>query len=780
MRAVFALRLALVSTLALLGSVGCIGETGQCQSTREFFITEVYGKVLEKNCNNCHVGEGTAKAGGAKFLTYRDNFPDFVSANIEVFRSFSQVEVGGKPTLLQKPLGQLMHGGGGVLQENSPEMKILADFVTRLKKTEESSCPKGDPGFKVTMLDNPTLLRKAAINLAGRVPTQEEVDSVTGNDGALSEALTGLTREEKFYDRLREIWNDALLTEGAGGIFDLGDQYPGRERFTNDMHPRYTTQNREGAERAIREEPTRFIEYVVRNDLPFGEILSGQYVVVNPHLAVAYGISDAQPSIDQYWNWTKQTGVKQRRMNIDVTVPSAGVLSTPAFLPRWETTATNRGRKRAWKTMQVFMATDVLKFAERPVDSSQLTSVQNPTRNSEACRSCHAAGLDEIAGAFRGYAETGSRPSFNPKDDWHDDLFAPGFSGQQMPASEYPRALQWTTKQIAEDPRFGIAVTRRMFQGITGMQPLDYPKDKQATDFAVQVKAFTAQSDFFHDTGSDFMANGQDLRRVVVAIVKSPWFRAKAATAPAGAMQENLGHGLLLGPEMLSRKYEAVLGVHAGDLRNDPWLSRDNYHRHWLKEEWRMLMGGIDSRTVTQRAQAISPTMLSGATFIGNQMACRMASFDFTRPAAQRTLFPLVEVNTVPLTPRVQEGLPLIEVPENLAAIRENIVYLHWRFLGEKLPANDPEIDRLVSLYVDAWKILEEEHLAKAAMNQNGWDFSTYGCQGRWDYTAINDRRDGFPELPAAKRIERDRTFTIRSWQAVLAYLMTDYRFLHE
>ena len=193
-----------------------------------------------------------------------------------------------------------------------------------------------------------------------------------------------------------------------------------------------------------------------------------------------------------------------------------------------------------------------------------------------------------------------------------------------------------------------------------------------------------------------------------------------------------------------------------------------------------MLMGGIDSRTVTQRAQAISPTMLSGATFIGNQMACRMASFDFTRPADQRTLFPLVEVNTVPLTPRAQEGLPLVEVPENLAAIRENIVYLHWRFLGEKLPSNDPEVDRLVSLYVDAWKILEEEHLARVAMNQNGWDFSTYACQGRWDYTAINDRRDGFPELPAAKRIERDRTFTIRSWQAVLAYLMTDYRFLHE
>jgi hypothetical protein len=772
-------RSSIIFSLASAG-LSCTGDTTQCQSTREFFITEVYGKVLEKNCNNCHVGEGTAKAGGAKFITYRDNHPDFVSANLEVFRSFSQVEVGGKPTLLQKPVGELSHGGGPVLGKDSNELKILTDFVARLKKTEDTSCPKGDPGFKVSMLDNPTLLRKASINVAGTLPTQEQLDGVTNNDGALDEALRGLTYQEGFYERLREIWNDALLTDGAGGIFDLGDQYPGRERYTDDMHPLYTSENREWAERSIREEPMRLIEYVVRNERPFGEILTGEYVVVNPYLAVAYGLTDTQPPALSFWQWTKQTGVKQRRENMDVLVPSAGVLSTPAFLTRWETTATNRGRKRAWKTMQVFLGTDVLKFAERPVDSSQLTSVQNPTRNSEACRSCHAAGLDEIAGAFRGYAENGARPSFDPKDDWHDDLFAPGFSGQLMPASEYPRALQWTTKQIANDPRFGIAVTRRMFQGLTGLRPLDYPKDKQAADFAVQVKAFTPQSDFFHDTGTDFMANGQDLRRVVVAILKSPWFRAKAATTEAGAMQEGLGHGFLLGPEMLSRKYQATLGIHAGDIRNDARFANDGQKRHWLREEWEMMMGGIDSRVVTARAPAVSPTMLAGATYLGNLMACRMASFDFTRPAASRTLFPHVEVTTVPMTPRAGPGLPLVEVPDNLAAIRTNLTHLVWRLWGERLEPNDPDIERLLSLYVDTWKILEEEHLARSQMNQNGFEFSNYQCQGRWDYTKVNDRRDGFPELPADQRIERDRTFTIRSWQAVLVYLLTDYRFLHE
>jgi hypothetical protein len=245
-------------------------------------------------------------------------------------------------------------------------------------------------------------------------------------------------------------------------------------------------------------------------------------------------------------------------------------------------------------------------------------------------------------------------------------------------------------------------------------------------------------------------------------------------------MQAQLGQGFLLGPEMLSRKYLATLGIHAGDIRNEPRFAQDGNRRHWLKEEWEMMMGGIDSRLVTTRAQSLSPTMLAGATYIGNVMACRAAAFDFTRPAAQRTLFPQVEQTTVPATPRAAEGLPVVEVPENITAIRGNITHLVWRLWGEKVETNSPEVDALLSLFVDSWKALEEDHLARTAMNQNGYDFTDYQCSGRWDFTQANDRKDNFRELPMEQRIERDRYFTIRAWQAVLSLMLTDFRFLHE
>ncbi len=755
------------------------GGQAACESTRDFFVTEVYGKVFERKCNNCHVGEGTAKAGGSKFLLFRDNHPDFISANLAAIREFAKTEVGGKPTLLQKPLGQLGHMGGSVLAEDSTEYKALTTFVQQLRAGPEVTCPGQEANYQVALLDNEELLRKASLVLAGKLPPADARAQVRGNDAALDTALLALTREEGFYDWLREVWNDALLTEGAGGIFDLGGQYPNNARYTNDMHPQYTPANRTWADLSVREEPTRFIEYVVRNNLPFGEVLTGQYVVVNPYLAVSYGITTDDPPANSYWNWTKQTGAKQVRSMREVPLPSSGILSTPAFLTRWDTTPTNKGRKRAWKVLQLFLATDVLKFAERPVDSSQLTAVQNPTRNSEACRSCHAAGLDEVAGAFRGFAESGSRPSFNPEDMWHDDLFAPGFSGRLMPAAEYPRALQWMTQQLVQDPRFGIAVTRRMFEGLTGLKPSEYPKNKEAPDYAEQVRAFTAESDFFHKVGQDFMENNQDLRRVIVAIVKSPYFRAKAPTGDAPAMQAQLGVNLLT-PETLSRKYAAVFGFHLGDIRNEARLQNVGYKRQYLREEWRMMLGGIDSRVTTKRATAVSPTMLAGATYLASVMACRAASFDFTRPVGDRALFPQVEQTTVPLTPRASEGLPLVAVPENQAKIRQNLVELHWRFLGEKVEPNGPEVNASYALFETAWKELEAEHLRRAATNGNYFDFEYYSCGGRTEYTQVRPTNDNFVDMPTDRRIERDRNFTIRAWQAVLVYLATDFRFLHE
>jgi hypothetical protein len=49
----------------------------------------------------------------------------------------------------------------------------------------------------------------------------------------------------------------------------------------------------------------------------------------------------------------------------------------------------------------------------------------------------------------------------------------------------------------------------------------------------------------------------------------------------------------------------------------------------------------------------------------------------------------------------------------------------------------------------------------------------TWECQGRWDPTTGVD-------LEQAVQITNDTNFTIRSWMAVTAYLLSDWKFLYE
>ena len=310
----------------------------------------------------------------------------------------------------------------------------------------------------------------------------------------------------------------------------------------------------------------RFIEYVVRNDLPFSDVVNGNYVVANPYTARLYGVPHDKPiAPESFLEWKRVdfSPVQNQVTNgaaKTTGVPVAGVLTTPAFLNRWETTRTNRGRKRARIVLKNFLATNILKFAQRPVDSTALTSVQNPTQNSAQCSVCHTV-LDPIAGGFRGFDEN-TITRFNPADPWHDDMLPPGINGAQMPPESYGSALMWLGAQIPRDPRFGISVAQVMYRGIIGDEPLSFPQDRDAPDFTDRVRSYSVQNDWFVKVGADFMANKYDLRKLVVAIVRSAYFRAKSGDTARDALHDGLGQGRLLTPEMLGRKYRATTGLY--------------------------------------------------------------------------------------------------------------------------------------------------------------------------------------------------------------------------
>jgi hypothetical protein len=95
-------------------------------------------------------------------------------------------------------------------------------------------------------------------------------------------------------------------------------------------------------------------------------------------------------------------------------------------------------------------------------------------------------------------------------------------------------------------------------------------------------------------------------------------------------------------------------------------------------------------------------------------------------------------------------------------------VRLHARFFGETLSSTDPEIERTYQLFVDT---MRAGRAAITADTENSW--LTWSCQARVNPATGED-------LPMSQRIDQDPQYVIRSWMAVVTYLLSDYRFLHD
>src|SRR5207249_4420937 len=97
--------------------------------------------------------------------------------------------------------------------------------------------PKAPPFFDgVVMLDDRRLLRRVTLSLAGRLPTEAELAAVA-KDGlkALPAISDAVLKEDAFYDRLREGFNDIFLTLGVEGNADQTvlsyDHFPNRHWY---------------------------------------------------------------------------------------------------------------------------------------------------------------------------------------------------------------------------------------------------------------------------------------------------------------------------------------------------------------------------------------------------------------------------------------------------------------------------------------------------------------------------------------------------------------------
>ena len=707
-----------------------------CSALVSDFQDTVYPIMDSTNpprCNGCHTGTATPRItpNGFAFLNNPPTANDF-----EIFRTVARIDSGNESLITVKVRGGLSHTGGDLFPDgtNDPDFVELANFVSRARNCQDDS---GSVNQKVMLGSGYEQLHRIVSTLASRTPTQDEINLVaTANDqvaidAALDAVIDGLMNEDAFYTRVKEMYNDLLLTDKDADDrgnpvdnYDL-DAFANRDYYDDNFSGGERSDLFELTNYGISRAPLALIEYVIANDRPFTEILTADYVMVNPYSAVIYGVnagdnnfpfsSDTNQANHDVEDFRPITNFVQTAGD-QAQVPVAGVIGTHAFLARYPTTNTNVNRKRARYVFEYFLGLDIESLAAR--DGLDLDNVIGavPTYEDPQCMVCHVV-MDPIAGLFtkrdnEGEYDTGNSYRHNQTTSGVPRMVPAGYSldpADVLPTAEELQPLKWFVQQLAADDRFANRTVRTVFKGLTGIEA-------------------TAPSTiaFINDTKTQFQVGNFDFKALVKSIVLSDYYRAQNLDPAESALNYvDIGAGRIRTPEELDRRIRSVAG--GGYNWRGPNSGSGLGGRHYL------LYGGINSDDVDTRTTSPTSLMDGIQERIANQVACERVATDLYN-SGNSLLFPVAGASDTPDTTPGED------------AIRQNIVHLHKHLLGEERDVNDAEVTATYQLFVDA------RALGETAIPSQ--------CRGGGSSTDTNG--------------------TVLPWMAVVSYLLSDYQFLYE
>ena len=759
-----------ILTFSFLGCALAVAEEGDAHDAGldRYFRDEVWAKVAAQNCLKCHKAGGDAEDTKLVFQDpARDPHPErFVSFahNRAAFAKMAAKLTRGESRLLLKATGDLDHEGEEVVKPDSLEYRILEEFVRRLRGPSDERAVASDknapPFFEgIAMLDDRRLLRRATLSLAGRLPRAEEMTLIEKRGlPALDGLLDAVMKEEAFYERLAEAFNDILLVRGYGEepLSALPYNQFEKTRLWNQKHDLSAAGDKKAQEKArykltdnyyeaLRREPFELIKYIVREERPFTEIVTADYTVVSPYTARGYGnfeeLRGRFRNVDDPFEYipVRLAALKHRekgKEQISETgfYPHAGMLGSFQYLRRFPTTETNRNRLRGRMYYEHFLGVDVLELAARVSDAAAVTAkFEIPTMQAAECVVCHKT-LDPVAGLFQDFYNFDG--VFGPrKEGWYEDMFGPGFEGEDMPPEQKWRALQWLGERTAKDPRFATTMVEHVYYILTGRRALRPPKALDDPLFDARQRAYAAQRLEINAITARFVKANFNLKVAFKAWAASQFYRADGVTTaladPKRKVElDDLGIARILSPEQLERKIIAVFGKRWGRL-DKPDNKLD------------MLYGGIDSDEVTERATDPSGAMGAIQRTMANEVACKNVASDFALAPEQRRLFPKIEPGVLP-------G----ESAENDQRIHEAIAHLHQHILGRFDAADSSEVRRTFDLLAG---IVADAHERKDVE-----DLENYHCR-----------------VSGEGRV-KDPEYTVRAWRGVVTYLLRQREFLYE
>ena len=690
---------------------------------RTLFADSVSDSVIQAKCIGCHVAGGPAAATALVYAPATE--PGHVQANFAVLRDFVDADPVNADRILQKARG-VSHGGGSQFSAGSFEFAALSGFLTVL--TDVVDPPVTGPSFWDGVgFENPVAtLRNAMMMLAGRKPNEEERATVAvGGDAALADVLRGAMTGPAFHDFLLRGANDRLLTDKGFISLDLPadkNRYP---VYANEEYRRYVEAQTPDEmvafntwASAIRygmiRSPLELIARVVEQDLPYTEVLTADYLMMNRWTNDVMGgtaafddpddMNEFQPGrVTEYYRYSRDTDIQCDTNGCQVLdpgslrtdYPHAGVLNTQIFLARYPSTATNRNRARSRWTYYHFLDVDIEKSATRTQDPDALADRDNPTLNNRNCTVCHQL-LDPVAGAYQNYGDGGDYrdsvptyfcsydleggmdslpdtyrfpdpdscepgPPYRIGDTWYRTMLPAGLNQQTVP--DAATSLQWLARRIASDPRFAQASVRFWWPALMGAPPLTPPASVDDEHFVASLRAFEAQNAVIDDIARRFRQglthrgayNGRDL---LVALAMNPWFRAARVGASLDETRASelasVGHERLLTPEELAQKTLALTGYQWHRDGPDTLAldkdTRENYQRNGLTSAYRLIYGGIDSDGIVERAGDLTPMMMSVGLTHAMESSCPIMLREMLLPDERRQLFGGLNPELTPLS----------------------------------------------------------------------------------------------------------------------------------
>lgn len=611
-----------------------------CES--DFFSGQVMGRVLVPTCANCHVPGGIAESTSMRVV------PTDPLATQQSVAAHIDTADPAASRIVQKPTGQIAHGGGVQVSPGSTEESILTQWAEMVSRG--THCGDGGSGeADVAMIPVPAeqLLVRAAMDLRGSRPSVAELDLVETNPNAYADVIDTYLHDPAFLERVKDAYDDALLVR--------------REDFSDESREETT---------AIWGEALELIAYIIEHDRPFDELGTADYSVANDLF---------QRDVERMpYAMEPVTGSAWQPSHYLDGRPHAGLLSTSAFYRAWDTNNTNVNRRRANRWSIVFHCYNFLDTpvdVTRDVDNADGDAVLDAVTTRTDCRACHDR-LDPLASFLF------------PMDDAEDgiergdpDAFYSGDPERWRRVNRRPPAVYGTPgldirdmgRLLTEDPRFAECQTRRTFEMLFLRRPQTNLELSELSRIA-----------------SEFRAGGYRYR----AMVKQ-WMLSDAYTQRP--LQHDEAWVRRASPERLEQLIEDLTGFvwvrdpeddqDDADPESDPPRIEPVPLLTSEEDGFKLILGGINGETVTTRSHSLNAPVVIVQRKVASLAADHVVELDLALPDGQRTLLAGIRGDEDPV---VDE-----------AAIRGQLVRIARRLYGLRYGTDAPEIDNWLALYAN-------------------------------------------------------------------------------